>query len=61
MKRMTFKLCKEAHLHALDDVLPGQALVIDALASPEDFGGDHIVRALPLQLLQLQACNSGWR
>lgn len=40
------------YLHALNNVLPGQALVIDALASPEDLGGDHIVRALPAELLQ---------
>ena len=40
-----------ADLHALNDMLPGQALVIGSLASPEDFGGNDVVRALPLQLL----------
>ena len=37
-----------ADLHALNNMLPGQALVIGSLASPEDFGGNDIVRAFPL-------------
>ena len=48
----------QSHLHPLNDVLSGQAFVIDALASPEDLGGNHIVRALPLQLLHYQAAHS---
>ena len=43
-----------AYLHALDNMLPGQALVIDTLASPEDLCGNHIVRTLPAQLLQYE-------
>lgn len=40
-----------ADLHALNNMLPGQALVVGSLASPEDLGGNDVVRALPLQLL----------
>lgn len=33
-------------------MLAAEALVIGALAAPEDLGGDNVVRSLPSQLLQ---------
>lgn len=34
---------RTADLHALNDVLPGETLVVDALATPEDLGRENIV------------------
>ena len=59
MHRWLMEACSEtmktavlaADLHALNNMLPGQALVVGSLASPEDLGGNDVVRALPLQLL----------
>ena len=49
---LTSQTWSVACLGAFHNVLPGQALVIDALAAPEDLGGHHVVAALPAQPLQ---------
>lgn len=40
----------ETGLGALDDVLPGQTLIVGAGTTPEDLGGDDDVGALPAEL-----------
>lgn len=44
---------------ALNDVLPGQPLVVGPVPSPEHLGGDDNVLTLPPQLLQ-EAADTGW-